>query len=352
MKNTSQLLVGSIPLRSALDVFNTAGDYFGDNLAAMPDGEFGDRIWWHNYLARYVYHGHPDIKTIKRPAPVDGFPNWKPRDLSDMWVFEARDGVTSVKLPELGYAKWAASSYETFSLLRDEGKIPKSRKFQVNLPLTSSAIATFFHRRDDLSIMARAYEDAARREVGAILETVPARDLLILWDVCVEILDLEGALPWMPTEGAMQRSAEGASNIISKIPGDVAVGYHLCYGTLPRWPMVELRTIDTQVALANELIERSGRPIQILHLVIPKSPTDEFFTGADKLKSKGADLYVGLIHEDDSVEDNLARVRMARKFLPPFGTSYVCGFGRRSVEDTKHLLTRHREVAEALAKER
>src|SRR6185312_535251 len=90
MKKTSQLLVGSIPLRSALDVFTTASDYFGDNLAAMPDGEFGDRIWWHNYLARYAYHGHPDITTIKRPAPVDGFPNWKPRDLSDMWLFELR----------------------------------------------------------------------------------------------------------------------------------------------------------------------------------------------------------------------------------------------------------------------
>jgi hypothetical protein len=98
MKKTSQLLVGSIPLRSALDVFTTSSDYFGDNLAAMPDGEFGDRIWWHNYLARYAYHGHPDIKTIKRPAPVDGFPNWKPRDLSDMWLFELQNGVTSIKI--------------------------------------------------------------------------------------------------------------------------------------------------------------------------------------------------------------------------------------------------------------
>jgi hypothetical protein len=256
------------------------------------------------------------------------------------------------KLPELGYAKWAAASYETFSLLRDEGKIPKSRKFQVNLPLTSSAIATFFHRPADLSIMARAYEDAARREVSAILEAVPAKELLILWDVCVEILDLEGALPWMPPEGAMQRSAEGAANIVAKIPTDVAVGYHLCYGTLPRWPMVELRDIGTQVSLANALIERSGRPIEVLHLVIPKSSTEAFFDGADKLTSRGADLYLGVIHEDDSIEDNLARVRMARKFLPSFGTSYVCGFGRRSLEDTKRLLSRHREVAAALAAER
>jgi hypothetical protein len=352
MKKTSQLLVGSIPLRSAFDVFTTASDYFGDNLAAMPDGEFGDRIWWHNYLARYAYHGHPDIETIKRPASVDGFPNWKPRDLSDMWLFELQNDVTSIKIPELGYAKWAAASYETFSLLREEGKIPKSRKFQVNLPLTSSAIATFFHRPADLSIMARAYEDAARREVDAILENVPAKDIVLLWDVCVEILDLEGALPWMPKEGAMQRSAEGAANIIAKIPSDVAVGYHLCYGTLPRWPMVELRTIVTQVTLANALIKESGRPIDVLHLVIPKSPTEGFFEGAKDLKANGADLYLGVIHEDDSIEDNLARVRMARKFFPSFGTSYVCGFGRRSVEDTKRLLSRHRDVAAALAMER
>src|SRR5271170_27194 len=88
MKRSSQLLVGSIPLNSALDVFTTATEYFDDNLAYMPDGEFGDRIWWHNYLARYVYHGLPDIKTVKRPAPVDGFSNWKPRDLADMWMFE------------------------------------------------------------------------------------------------------------------------------------------------------------------------------------------------------------------------------------------------------------------------
>jgi hypothetical protein len=352
MKKTSQPLVGSIPLRSAFDVFTTASDYFGDNLAAMPDGEFGDRIWWHNYLARYAYHGHPDIETIKRPASVDGFPNWKPRDLSDMWLFELQNDVTSIKIPELGYAKWAAASYETFSLLREEGKIPKSRKFQVNLPLTSSAIATFFHRPADLSIMARAYEDAARREVDAILENVPAKDIVLLWDVCVEILDLEGALPWMPKEGAMQRSAEGAANIIAKIPSDVAVGYHLCYGTLPRWPMVELRTIVTQVTLANALIKESGRPIDLLHLVIPKSPTEGFFEGAKDLKANGADLYLGVIHEDDSIEDNLARVRMARKFFPSFGTSYVCGFGRRSVEDTKRLLSRHRDVAAALAMER
>ncbi|MGH6990829.1 MAG: hypothetical protein ACREE3_13110, partial [Stellaceae bacterium] len=291
------------------------------------------------------------IRTAQRPAPVDGYPNWKPRDLADMWVFEVADGVSAVKLPELGYAKWAAASYETFSLMREMGKIPKSRKFQVNLPLTSSAIATFFHKPDDLVVMARAYEDAARREVAAILETVPANDLLILWDVCVEILDLEGALPWMDRAGAMERSAAGARSIIATIPRGAAVGYHLCYGTLPRWPMVELSGIATQIALANELIAQSGRPIEVLHLVLAKEPTEAFFDGADKLRLGQTDLYLGVIHEDDSLDANLARIRLARKFFPAFGTAYICGFGRRALADTERLLARHHEVAAALDRE-
>ena len=46
MKESDQLLIGSIPLKSTLDVFTTTAEYFGDNLPFMPDGEFGDRIWW------------------------------------------------------------------------------------------------------------------------------------------------------------------------------------------------------------------------------------------------------------------------------------------------------------------
>jgi len=54
IKKSGQLLVGSTPLQSALKVFTTTTKYFKDNLDFMPDGEFDDRIWWHNYLARYV----------------------------------------------------------------------------------------------------------------------------------------------------------------------------------------------------------------------------------------------------------------------------------------------------------
>lgn len=344
-----QLLVGSVPFGSAREVFTVCSEYFDGNLRCLSDGEFGDRIWWHNFLARFVFHGHPDIETVQRPAPVNGYPNWKPRDLKDMWHFKLRAGVRAIKLDELGYAKHAIHSYETFALLKEMGRVPRERRFQVNLPLTSSAIGVFFNDSRDFAIMAAAYEDAARREVASMLEVIPAHDLVILWDVCVEILDLEGALPWMPKTGAMERSAAAAENIVAHVPRDVATGFHLCYGTLPRWPMTELKSIHTQVTLANELTRRSGRPVELLHLVLPKEPTAAFFEGALDLQLGGANLYLGLIHDDDTLADNIARVRLAEKYLPSFGTAYVCGFGRRSREDSLKLLARHRELAHALA---
>ncbi len=72
IKHSDQLLVGSVPLGSAREVFSTCCDYIGDNLSFLPDGEFGDRILWHNYLARYVYNGHPDIETHESACAYQG----------------------------------------------------------------------------------------------------------------------------------------------------------------------------------------------------------------------------------------------------------------------------------------
>ena len=90
-----------------------------------------------------------------------------------------------------------------------------------------------------------------------------------------------------------------------------------------------------EVTLVNGLIESSGRRVDLVHLVMPKEPDRTFFEGADDLRLADARLYLGLIHEDDSLGDNLARIRMAEEYYPQFGTSYVCGFGRRSEGRTR-----------------
>jgi hypothetical protein len=73
MKKTSQLLVGSIPLRSALDVFTTASDYFGDNLAFMPDGEFGDTLMRIASSCSLFSEGYPtsSLAFILQAPPIE-----------------------------------------------------------------------------------------------------------------------------------------------------------------------------------------------------------------------------------------------------------------------------------------
>ncbi len=350
LEHSDQLLVGSVPFASAKSVFTACCDSIGGNLHSLPDGETGDRIWWHNYLARYVYSGHPDIETLKRPKPVDGYPSWKPKNLDDMWLFRLPPEVEAVKFDELGYAKHAIQSYEVLCLLKELGRVPENIKFQLNLPLTGSAVDVFFHSEKDVERVSTAYEDAAIREISQVLGAIPENDLVVLFDVCIEILEMEGKIPWIVQETALLRTNATVREVSSGIPAAVEVGYHLCYGTLPKWPMTELETIRTQVALANGLVDNSGRRTDFIHLVLPKKPHDAFFDGVEELRVGDTGIYLGLIHEDDTLEDNLARVRLAEQYFPSFGTSYVCGFGRRSVDATNKLLNRHAELAQELKK--
>lgn len=350
MKHSNQLLVGSVPLNSAKEVFSTCCEYIGDNLSFIPDGEFGDRIVWHNYLARFVYNGHPDIETTNRPASTNGYPEWKPRNhTDDMWNFKIKPGVNEIKFDELGYAKHAITSYEILSLMKETGKVPANLKFQVNIPLTQSAISVFFHDEKDHPIVGAGYEDAAVNEIRSMLEVIPANDLVILWDVCVEVLHMEGLLPWMSMENPIASNTDTVARIMPHIPAEVMIGYHLCYGTLPTWPMAPLGSIRTQISLANALVEKTGRKVDFMHLVLPREPNDQFFEGSEELQIGDADLYLGLLQDDDTLEDNITRISIAEKYFPEFGTSYVCGFGRRELSATSSLLERHRDVANAIA---
>src|SRR3984893_14316343 len=63
------LLVGSVPLDTVEQVFRTVGGPLGPYLAYMPDGEAGDRRYWIDGISYRVLNGHPEIETLRRPAP-------------------------------------------------------------------------------------------------------------------------------------------------------------------------------------------------------------------------------------------------------------------------------------------
>src|SRR5207248_1301344 len=54
------------------------------------------------------------------------------------------------------------------------------------------------------------------------------------------------------------------------IPEEVLVGYQLCYGTFPEWPMYEAQDMSVRVRMANFAVAESGRTVEWLHLAGPR----------------------------------------------------------------------------------
>ena len=67
-------LVGSIPLDTVQDVFESFGVRLGGQLATLPDGEVGPRSHWISWVHYQVLAGHPDFETLRRPAPDASVP--------------------------------------------------------------------------------------------------------------------------------------------------------------------------------------------------------------------------------------------------------------------------------------
>lgn len=348
---SSLILVGSVPLDTVEEVFDDCGRELGPHLSCLPDGEVGDRIWWHNYLAYRFYHGHPDIETIQRPAPVDGVEQWKPKSLQDMWLFRLKPGVAELEFPDLGYGTAAIQSYEIFREQRRKGVIPQGVRFQVCLPLTGSGLDTFFHDAKDGQIVRPAYEAGIRREIDKMVGAIPNEDLAIQWDACVEVLDLENRLPWTEAEGRWERNVSPIERLSPAIPDDVALIYHWCYGTLGEWPMTRPDDLGLCVRLSNEAVARSGRRVDAIHMPVPRHPEESYFAPLADLKTGDTTIYLGMIHDTEETLDGFRdRLAMARRHLPTFGIGSVCGYGRRPADEVPRVIEAHREAAEELAR--
>jgi len=150
-----------------------------------------------------------------------------------------------------------------FRALRAEGVIPAGLRFQVGLPFPSSALNGF--KADfaaDYPVAERAFEDLAARELTRLTAAIPPGELAIQWDLAYETQDLERVLAWT-AEGAWERFAGPVTRLTRLIPGEVLVGYHLCYGTFPEWPMYEARDMGLLVRMANFAVAHSGRTVGV-----------------------------------------------------------------------------------------
>ena len=193
------LLAGSVPLETTEEVFRALGPTLGEWLAYLPDGEIGVRQYWVDGFAYRVLNGHPDLETIQRPAPdASGVERWKPRGLHDEFKFRVKPGVREVRFGDpgwrLGYTRDAVDSYFVFKTLRREGVIPAHVKFQVCLPLSYSAVTSFFPDPEDHARIVPGVTAAFRAEIERMVEKIPPAELAIQWDLAVENRYLEATL--------------------------------------------------------------------------------------------------------------------------------------------------------------
>lgn len=344
------MLVGSVPLASTEEVLAAAADEIGDLLAALPDGETGYRSNWINFQAYFVYHPHPHLQTMRRPEPVEGVPQWSPSGFHDLWDFRVKNPGDTVTFGDLYYAEYAIRSYVAFTDLRRDGRIPDGVRFQVALPTPPGAIYAFFRSEgSDYYRVREGYEAALIREVGKIVEAIPADDLAIQWDVCNEVMDNEGVYPWMPTEDSgWDRYVQTIREIGSVVPRNALLGYHLCYGNLGGKHIVEPADLGLLTRMANTAVTESGRQVDWLHMPVPIGRDDDaYFAPLEELDAPNSYLFLGLIHSADGVGGARRRFAAARRHtVLGIGASTECGFGRLPAEEVRPLLTLHRKVAE------
>jgi len=343
------LLVGSIPLDTPEEVFQTFGKPLGQYLFAMPDGEVGPRRHWISRVHYQVLAAHPELEIVQRPLPDEnGVERQFPRGPADAWWFKVKDGVKQVRFGDpgwrLGYARDALNSYFVFKTMKEKGVLASHLRFQVSVPMVNSVLPPrIFPDQNDLAKIRPGYEAAIRAELATIIEKIPAKELAIQWDCSTEVQDSYGSIPGYPLEGAVERNLAEVRNLSPHIPSEVALGYHFCFGTLGGWPRFQPNDLGQAVKLANGFVAASGRKVDWIHIPVLDRSDDAFFEALADLKPQGARVYLGMVH---NMANFKPRLKTARKYLPDFGLGAYCGFGRLPVSALPTVLSDHLQAAE------
>jgi hypothetical protein len=324
------LLVGSVPLGSAEEVFAACAHALDGQVKRLPDGETGPRTNWIAWQ-RALLGANPALRLLPAAGPFPIF----------VLNPEHRGPVV---FGDLGYAKAALESYATFRRLGEQGRISAGMRFQVSLPTPLAVVAQYIEASAQ-SAVEPPYRDRLLAEAREIMSAIPHGQLAVQWDVAVEFAVLEGVrrVHFQPVlEGVVER----LRGLRAAIPSDVEMGFHLCYGDSGGKHFKEPADTSLLVKIANAISEDSPRPIQWIHMPVPKERDDSaYYAPLKNLKLRPETrLFLGLVHPGDGIEGTRRRMAMAARFVKDFGIATECGFGRRPPETVPDLLRIHAEA--------
>jgi hypothetical protein len=335
------LLLGSYALPTAEAVFRAVSEALDDRVSRIPDGETGDRSQWIRWQV-FAFRDH---------AAFELDPVLKGSDYqTDFYVLRAGQNTKDLSFKSLRYASCASASYGDFARLKREGVVPDGCRMQVSLPTPYNVLDRHVAPRDRLKVEP-AYERRMLAEIDEMAAAIPRAELAIQWDAAHEIQNLEGARQgWF--DNLEQEEAEIIDRLVrlgNAVPEGVELGYHLCYGDFNHKHIVEPKDMELMVRVSNKLSRRVGRPMDWMHMPVPRERSDDAFFAALKNLHLPPEtrLYLGLVHHTDGVAGTEKRIAVAKKVISDFGIATECGLGRRRPETLPELLRIHAEVVDA-----
>jgi hypothetical protein len=338
--NNTAHFVGSIPLNSSEEVFCSICDALGNHVKRIPDGETGERTNW-ILFQRKMLANHPAMEPDSS-IPKFQFKQWDGKVIREVELLKIRDNIDIEELIfPIGYSEHAIESFKDFEKLQSNGKIPLDVKFQVSLPTPFATGYNYIspHGRKEFL---KVYEKSFALDIKKIIDSIPNDKLAIQWDVCQEILIFNNYFP--------NRSANYKDEIFSQlarigniIPIEVELGYHMCYGSPGDDHIIKPKNFAMSVEFANGIFNYIDRSVEFIHLPgTYGQPDNEFYEPLKDLKiPETCEIYLGLLFFDD-LEGDDKRIAAARKILPKFGISTVCGWGRGNPERVSSLLNSHK----------
>ena len=337
-------LVGSVPLKDARDVFATVSAALGSKLKRIPDGETGERSDWITWLEP-AFAGNPALEKSDELFRIHATGTARIR-----YRLKPGKSVKDVRFDNLFYADIAKASYADFAALKKAGKIAKDVKFQIDLVPAHSVIWLFL--QDDLhEPLDPKFNEALKREIDKIAATLPHDQIAIQFDVASAVFarlqrDEPNAYGKDRAE-MLTRFSAILTDLADHVPGDVELLFHFCYGNSNHKHVIEPVDMGDMVEVANRLSQDIKRPIQLIHMPVPRDRTDDgYFAPLAGLKlHPETELSLGLVHYTDGVAGTRARLKTAERHVQHFSVATECGFGRRDPATIPELLRIHAEVA-------
>jgi hypothetical protein len=250
------------------------------------------------------------------------------------------------------YDDFALESYRDFCELREKGVVPPGIRFQVCLPTPFSVllnrILPAYHAEVEV-----LYETAMLCALRRIQDNIPAKDLAIQWDTCLEFAALEFAdtseplppnypwafrpKPWFSPlkEGIVERVVR----LSTAVDEGVEMGFHLCYGDFGRKHFIEPKDSSLLVEVSNLIVSAVKRDVDWIHMPVPKNRADEEYYAPLKglIFGEETELFLGLAHGGD-LDGTEKRIEIAGKVVEGFGVATECGMGRMQGDDLENVL--------------